>query len=100
MTTTTPYCSDLWYHGYQGLGINYTSSATKSDGFFVIGGSVPSGCSLLNPSQTYLNDQCAIVEKFDSFTDEKPSGSYLLNYLPHASGANLGIVGISAITVD
>jgi len=66
----------------------------------VIGGSVPYNCSVLNPSYTYLNDQCAIVEKFASFTAETPIGSYLLNWLPHASGANLGIVGISAIAID
>ena len=99
MTTSTPYCNDYWYHGYQGLGITYTNSATRWNGFFVIGGSVTSGCNLLKPS-TYQNDQCAIVETFDSFQTGTPSGSYLLNWLPHASGANLGVVGISSIAVD
>ena len=99
MSTLTPFCNDYWYHGYQGLGITYTNSATNSDGFFAIGGSVPSGCNSMQ-SKTYLNDQCAIVEAFESYKQEYPTKSYLLNLFPYSSTVNLGIVGISALAVD
>ncbi len=36
-----------WYHGYQGVGVQYKVGDTNPDGIIAIGGSVPSGCSIL-----------------------------------------------------
>lgn len=50
------------------------------------------------PSQQFLNDQCAIIEIFESEIADTPSMSVLLGLFPHESGANLAITGILALS--
>jgi hypothetical protein len=94
----TTICGNKWFYGYQSVGITYTVGDSNSDLAFAVGGSVPSGCNTLKPS-TYLNDECAIVEVFSGSTDTTPEHSILLGLFPHSSGANLGIVGVLALSI-
>ena len=50
------------------------------------------------PSQSFLDDKCAIIEIFSSKTAETPSRSVVLGLYPHESGAKLQITGIKAMS--
>ena len=95
----TPVCGGPWFYGYQSVGAIYTMGDSSLNEGFAVGGSLKSGCATLMPSQTFLNDECAIIEIFDSEIAETPSMSVLLGLFPHASGANLAITGIRALSL-
>jgi hypothetical protein len=93
----TTVCGTSWFYGYQSPGLIYTMGDADNDGAFVIGGTVSSGCSVLSPGQTFLNDQCVVIEYFATQTAVAPTASYILGEFAHSSGANLGIVGLLAL---
>lgn len=94
----TTVCGAGWFYGYQSAVIIYTMSDTDITGAFVIGGTVASGgCATLSPGQSFLNDECVVIEYFATSTAGTPTASYILGVFPHSSGANLGIVGLLAL---
>ncbi len=72
---------------------------TNPAGVIAIGGSVPSGCSSLQSTTIFVNDHCAIVEQFSSYTDLSPK-TYLINSITLSTGSTLGVTGLLALKLN
>ena len=72
VSSGSPVCGGSWFYGYQSVGAIYTVGDSNQNGAFAVGGSIASGCPLIDTSVTSNFDTCAIVEYFSGDTDSAP----------------------------